>query len=597
MPLQTGIFAKLLAGARAALSREQRSSLENPQTPLSYPAEWLLDIFNGGRTDSGVRVSEMTAFQVVTFLACVDLIAGKVSSLPIHVYERSFGAHGRAIHRVAYDHDLYDLVSLEPNDEMSRQTFLKVFLCHALAWSNGYAEIQRDAGNAPLGFWPRNPGKTRPIRLTRTVHLEPAPWRPFPVTLAAGEMAFETTDGVEEYDQSDLGANSSRPGRLIPMADMLHVPGISFDGRLGQSVVWLARQTLGLILATEKFGSKYFANFAKPGGMLEMPVGLTSEQKEQSKRSWMEAQGGENAHRVAMLPPGWKFTPMSHNPQEAQTQELRQFLRTEIATLFHVPVRLAGDTTTKSRGSSEQENQELLDYTLSPWVEAIKLEWKRKLFPHPNVGRVPKSPFFVDFDTTDLIRGDSASREKFYASGKQWGYLNTNDVRSFEKLNPIEEDWAEQYWMPINMTLVHTPIDPTHQDGAGNGEPGQEAPADPLERAYRRLFCDAFGRILTRSQRDLPAFTGCFAPLLFTWRDLFAAQACREMRTKTVPGAESERFLAEYLRDMQKRCSEWAADTPEAAIAGELRRAIHAARMAAYREVAAAKAKEPVLIS
>src|ERR1700739_4640415 len=92
---------------------EMRSSLENPQTPLSYPAEWLLDIFNGGRTDSGIRVSELTALQVITFLACVDLIAGKIASLPIHVYERAVGKSGRAAHRVAYEHDYYDLIHIE----------------------------------------------------------------------------------------------------------------------------------------------------------------------------------------------------------------------------------------------------------------------------------------------------------------------------------------------------------------------------------------------------------------------------------------------------------------------------------------------------
>src|SRR3954468_5871983 len=136
--------------------REQRSSLENPQTPLSYPAEWLLDIFNGGRTDAGVRVSELTAFQIVTFLSCVDLIAGVVSSLPWHVYERRIGKHGRAINRVAYEHDYYDLCSAEPNEEMSWQTFLYAFLCHMLAWEGAYAEIQRDGGNAVVAFWPRN---------------------------------------------------------------------------------------------------------------------------------------------------------------------------------------------------------------------------------------------------------------------------------------------------------------------------------------------------------------------------------------------------------------------------------------------------------
>lgn len=471
MGLQVGIFSDLLAE-----QREVRSSLENPQTPISYPAEWLLDIFNGGRTDSGIRVSELTAFQTSTFLSGVDLIAGKIASLPVHVYERQvIGPAKRASHRIAYDHDYYELVHFSPNEEMSRQAFLKAFLIHCLAWGNGYAELQRNAGNQVVAMWPRNPAKTKPRRLTTPLRLEPESWRPWPISLPAGAMVFETTDGIDGMDQSEDGS-SGAPPRIIPMEEMLHIPGLSFDGRLGQSTVWLARQTLGLALATEKFGAKYFANFAKPGGILELPMNLDKKDKETAKNSWMEAQGGENAHRVAVMPAGFKFTPMSNSPQESQTVELRAHIRTEIAAMLHLPARMVGDTTKSSRASTEQENQEILDYALAPWISGIKLEFKRKLFPNPGVGRRPESPYYVDFDTSEMIRADAASREKFYASGKMWGYLNTNDIRSNEKLNPIDAPWAEEYWMPVNETLVTTPIDPTHQDGAGNGAVPKENP-------------------------------------------------------------------------------------------------------------------------
>jgi len=106
MALQTGIFGELLAAQRDELAKrdpsalESRSSLENPQTPLSYPAEWLLDIFNGGRTDSGIRVSQITAFQASAFCSCVDLIASLIASFPKHVFERTIVKNGRASHRL-----------------------------------------------------------------------------------------------------------------------------------------------------------------------------------------------------------------------------------------------------------------------------------------------------------------------------------------------------------------------------------------------------------------------------------------------------------------------------------------------------------------
>jgi HK97 family phage portal protein len=563
-------------------SLEVRSSLENPQTPLSYPAEWLLDIFSGGRTDSGIRVSERIAFQVSTFLACVDLIAGKISSLPFHLQERRFSNNGRAIHSVAYDHEYYDLLYMEPNEEMTSQTLLKAFLCHCLAWSNGYIELQRDYGNAVVGLWPRNPATTRPKRLISPVRLDPVSWRPFPVSLPAGRLVFVTSDGMDDADNS--GSE-----RIIPLEDMLHVPGLSFDGRLGQSVVYLARNLLGLALATEKFGAKYFANYARPGGILKIPMNLDAQAREKAKQSWKEAQGGENSNGVAVMPPGFEWQSITNNAQEAQTTETRAYLRNEIAALMHVPPRMVGDTSKSSRATTEQENQELLDFTLSPWMNAIKLEWKRKLFPHTGIGRTPRNRFFVEFDVSGLVRGDAAAREKFNASGKQWGYLNTNDIRAIEGLPPIEEPWAEEYWMPINMTLATTPIDPTHQDGAGNGT---KPPEEPIAQAFSRVFRDRCMWIAGRETRDHKAIRGAFGPILFSLRDMLIADAARELRSEATVAPDSDRFIVEYLGAMQPRAAAWSAETALANADQELLRAIRAIRVAVYREVATAKAKE-----
>lgn len=580
--MQTGIFSDLIDAERERLLGERRSSLENPQTPLSYPAEWLLDIFNGGRTDAGIRVSEMTALQVITFLSGVDFIAGKISSLPLHVQERSVSPAGRATHRTAYEHDLYDIIHLEPNEEMTRQTLLKAFLIHCLAWGNGYIEIQRDAGNSVLGLWPLNPARTKARRLTVAQRLEPERWRPFPVNLPSGTLVFESTDQIQ--DEKEVVP------RIIPKEDVLHVPGVSLDGRLGQSTVWLARQVLGLALATEKYGAKYFANYARPGGILEIPMNLKPEDREKSRMSWQEAQGGENSNRVAVLPPGFKWTPTSNKPEEAQAIETRQFIRTEIAALLHLPVRVLGDTSRTSKGSTEQENQEILDYSFSPWIEAIKQEWKRKLFPHSGIGRRPKNPFFIDFDVSELIRADAASREKFYASGRQWGYLTPNDVLAMERMNPIQSEIGEQYWMPVNMTLATTPINPQVQDGAGNG-------AGPEARVFERMFRDAFGRICARSRRDQSALLACFGPLLYCLRDLFKASALREMRVGECASDESDKFVLDYLGGMAKRAGDWDAGDEDRVCGAELERAGRALRVAAYREVASAKAREPLVIA
>ena len=613
---------------------ESRSSLENPQSPLSFPNEWLLDVFNGGRTDSGIRVSEYTAFQTSTFLACADIIAGKIASLPRHVYEKRQLPNGRDVHRVATDHDYYDLLSLEPNPEMNGNTFFKAMLLHGIAWSNAYVEIQRDSGASAVALWPRNPGKTRPSRLLTDIVLPSAPWRPYPRALQAGTMVFETTDGMESRD-TDLTKSTTK--RIIPAEDMIHIPGITFDGRLGQSVVWLARQTIGLALAMEKFGAKYFANFARPGGLLVAPTNLSDPQKENAKRSWREAQGGENSQGVAVMPPGWEWKPMSNNPQESQTIESRKLSRNEICAILHVPVHMVGGED-KGRSNTEQLAQELKEYCLDPWMSSIRVEMKRKLFPHRGVGRMPRNNFFLDFDLDGMLRPDAASREKFNASGKQWGYLNTNDIRAREKLNPVMdangklEDWAEEYWMPANMTLTTTPLDPGSQDGAGNGvadptpakppvtsdaaptaptaptAPASTAPPKPpakspakshLFPAYIGMFTRAFTRVCHHSTRDQGAFNANFLPIFHAVKSLYLDEATAEMRMPVATPIENthstDRFISQYLSTMQKRGKEWPVEaaTDSDIVGAELTRALLAIRISVYQEVATEKAKSP----
>lgn len=584
-----------------------RSSLENPQTPLSYPAEWLLDIFNGGRTDAGMRVSELTAFQVTTFLSCVNIISSKISSLPRHVYERSFlTSSGRPVNKIAYDHDYYDLLTLEPNPEMSSNTFLKTFLIHCLAWQNGYAEIQRDKDRYAVGLWPRNPARTRPMRIMEDTTLPPVPWRPYSVHLPAGSMAYLTTDYIDDYGNPNNDSGKQGTARMIPSEDILHVPGLSFDGRIGQSIVWLARQTLGLALAMDKFGSKYFANFARPGGILITPTGLTEPQKENARRSWMEAQGGENANRVAVLPNGFDWKQMTNNPSEAQTTEGKRELRKDICAIFGVPVHMAGGED-RTKATAEQSAQELKEYCLDHWMSAIKQEVKRKLFPHVGMGRTPRNVYFLDFDTHEMLRPTAESREKFYASGRQWSFLCANDIREMEKKNPIEEAWAEQYIMPVNMTLTTTPVNPTFQDGAGNGTvPGKgkdgKTPAPDDVNAMdmsvvRRYFVQSFTTLQTMcpdaSTRDLNVFTASFSVALSLLRDHIYS-ACRPDVYSDAPRnssetSESSRFLSSYLISMSKRGAEWTEITPEL-IAAEYNRAVKGIAVSVARELAVMKA-------
>jgi HK97 family phage portal protein len=422
---------------------ERRSSLENPQTPLSYPAEWLLDIFNGGRTDSGIRVSEMTSLQVGTVFACVNIISGAFASLPLNVYERIFDK-GRLSKKTAFKHSLWPLLRNEPNEEMTAFSWLKTMMCHDLLWGNAYTEIERDGNNRIVGLWPRNPARTRAIRTLKPINIEGD-------VLPAGTLVYETHDSLRdnanptmaENKQSNLGQR-----RLVLTEDMIHVPGLSLDGRVGQSTVWLARQAIGLSLATEKYGAKFFGNGARPAGILKLPNKMEEKAIENLRRSWAEAHGGENAFKVAVLESGVDFTKIAATPEEGQMLGTREYQRAEICAIFNVPLHMVSGATTSGKSNIEQSSIEFVMYCLQPWIVAWQQELERKLFP--KLGRNANS-FFPKFDTRALLYPDADSRAKFYASGRQWGYLTKNDIRELEDLNPVDDGTGDIFTVQVNM--------------------------------------------------------------------------------------------------------------------------------------------------
>jgi HK97 family phage portal protein len=538
----------LVQAAKRALAGwllgERRTSLENPSTPLSYPAEWLLDIFNGGRTDSGIRVSEMTALQVSTCLACVQLISSAVGFLPLHVFELVWNEGSeRPGKRVAYDHDSYDLLRYQPNPEMTSFSFRKTLQCHALLWGNCYAEIQRDKGNRPVALWPRNPAHTRVYRLTQPLVLNGE-------RLEAGELVYRTSDGMQQVN-GDLNQDEHPEGaeRTIAAADMFHIPWLALDARVGQSTVWLTRQALGLALATEKYGAKYFGNGARPGGVLTHPGILDDPARENLQRTWEQAHGGENSHRIAILEQGLKFEVASSENEAAQFLQTRQFQKEEICAIFAVPPHMVGDTGKQNRANTEQVGIEFVTYTLGPWLEQWSQELKRKLFPR--LGR-SAGRYFPKFDTQQLTMPDAASRRNFYATLRQWGVASCDDIREMEDWNPIGGVVGQTILWPVNMQ-------PAGEEPAEDVPPAPDEPEPPLPDGagleqrrlvfmYSRLFRDAMARVLVRHTPDAHTFRAAFGPILAAIADQLGASTF---------DCDASAFVTSYLGHMAERLASW----------------------------------------
>ena len=583
-------FLQTISRGVAGFLPEFRSSLENPSTPLSYPAEWLLDIFNGGRTDSGIRVSELTALQIATVYSCVDLISGGLAATDLNVYEQ-LDPRGK---RLAYEQDLHFILHDEPNAEMTAFTFIKTFMAHALLWTNAYAEIERDQAGRVMALWPRSPIATKPRRTIEpiTVQGERVP---------VGSIIFETTDG------QSVDPNQPQGPRFILAENMLHVPGLSLDGRLGKPVIELTRQVMGLSLATEKFGGKFFANGIRPPFMVEIPHTMDKVALENFRRSLQESQGGENMLRPIILEKGMVGKPFEIKANEAQYIETRKHQREDIGAIFHVPIRMLGESGRVNRSSAEQEAIELVQYTLRPWYKPLQSEFKRKLFP--KTGRTAFQ-FFPAFYYQELLTPDSESRAKLITVLKQWGVANTNDVRElFLDWNPLPGKAGETYWMPVNMMdasdpLALSPGDPNSITGTDGSDDEDQDPkakppvADEDQRAmalYSHVFRDALDRVLARNKPDIRDFQKAFTPVLAAVADLWTQAAARQFHIEANPGdpvsAEVAGFVQEFVAGMFKRSQSWREDPAKATVA-ELVRAARAIKIAVYRDLATRKAKE-----
>ena len=228
--------------------------------------------------------------------------------------------------------------------------------------------------------------------------------------------------------------------------DVLHIPGLGFDGLVGYSPIAMAKNAIGLAIATEEYGSKFFANGATPGGILEHP-GVVKD-PERVRESWNSAFGGSaNANKVAVLEEGMKYTPISISPEQAQFLETRKFQIDEIARIFRVPPHMIGDLEKSSFSNIEQQSLEFVKYTLDPWVCRWEQSMQRALLKADE-----KTLYFLKFNVDGLLRGDYQSRMNGYAVGRQNGWMSANDIRELENLDRIaKEDGGDLYLVNGNM--------------------------------------------------------------------------------------------------------------------------------------------------
>lgn len=373
--------------------------------------------FLGGST-AGKAVTEHSAMQMTAVYACVRILSEAIAGLPLHLYRYNDGGGKEK----ALDHPLYLLLHDEPNPEMSSFVFRETLMTDLLLWGNAYAQIIRNGKGEVVALYPLMPNRMTVDRDSQ------------------GQLYYS-------YQMTNSDAPTMPGGTVIlKPSDVLHVPGLGFDGLVGYSPIAMAKNAIGLAIATEEYGAKFFANGATPGGLLEYPG--TVKDPDRVRESWNKGfSGSQNAGKVAILEEGMKYTPISIAPEQAQFLETRKFQINEIARIFRVPPHMVGDLEKSSFSNIEQQSLEFVKYTLDPWVVRWEQSIQRTLLTAEE-----KKQYFVKFNLEGLLRGDYQSRMNGYATARQNGWMSANDIRELENLDRIPaSDGGDLYLINGNM--------------------------------------------------------------------------------------------------------------------------------------------------
>ena len=370
-------------------------------------------------SDTGEVVTPLTALQTSGVYACVQVIAQSIATLPCHLYRRREDGG----EEIARDNPLDYILHDQPNPEMTAYSFYETLTAQIALWGNAYAQIIRDGAGRIVELYPLQAAKMQVLRDN------------------AGELYYQ-------YTQS---GDSKNPGKVVNLrpAEVLHVPGMGYNGIVGFSPITIARRSIGMTIAAEKYGGNFYKNGARPSGALEYPGQLKDPEK--VRKSWNAVYGGsDNSGKVVILEEGMKYTPIAMSMADAQFIENRKYQLNDIARIYRIPPHMIGDLEKATFSNIEHQSLEFVKYTLAPWVQRWEQAMKRCLLTQKE-----KTEYSMRMNVDGLLRGDYQSRMNGYAVARQNGWMNANEIRALENMNHIPAELGgDDYLINGNMIKI-----------------------------------------------------------------------------------------------------------------------------------------------
>lgn len=397
------------------------------------------------------------ALSITAVYSCVRILAEDVGSLPLPLYRRlSKGGKERDL-----KHPLYKLLQIRPNKWMTKMNFWEMMIGHVALRGNAYARILRNKNQEVIELIPLHPGRMQ---------------------------VGQNSDGSRQYLYTDQN------GRHVfyDQSDIFHLQGLSSDGLIGLSPLDIHQRTFEGAITSDDYATQFFKNQAQPGGLLKHPKVLTPIARENIKKSWQEMHGGANRGRVAVLEEGLEWQQVGITQKDAQWLESKKYTKTDIASIFRMPPHMIGDLERATFSNIEQQSLEYVRNTLRPWLVRVEETILRDL-----ISEREQTDIFAEFLVEGLLRGDIQARYNSYAIGLNNGFLNADEVRAYENLNPIPNDAGQTFRVPLNTAPSgDTPDDDIPADPSNDDAP-PSAQRDLLTD-FQEVFESSYARSLRR---------------------------------------------------------------------------------------------------
>jgi len=432
-------------------------------------------------TQAGVDVNEYNSLGNSAVFNAIVIIAQTIGSLPLHLFRRNGENKGT----LATDHPLYDVLHSQANPFMSAMAARETAGNHMVSWGNSYQEKVRDGAGRIRELWPMTPNRVK-------------------VEVQAGQPVYVITINNQEI--------------RLTRDQVLHIPGLGFDGLMGYSVLKMARESIAMGLATEQFGARFFGEGTHPSAVVEHPQALGQETHDRLKDSLANAYSGlGKSHRLLILEEGMVMKPISVPPEDAQFLQTREFNVVEIARWFNLNPYKLKDLSRATFSNIEHAAIDHVVDSIRPWLERIEQNYDYQLLTPADRA----AGLYTKHSVEGLLRGDSVSRADFYMKLFGIGAISPNEIRALEDLNPY--DGGDQYFVPLNYQTVEMAVAPPEPIPV-QLQPGDEEPEEDEDRQrlieHQQYFLESEERTVAgrdRTQR-------MFAPVIL--------QAARQIVSK-----------------------------------------------------------------